>query len=71
MHRRGPRCRLCERRDGPIDHRVGADAHKSAQAAGLAANVVVSAEPGRAIVAAAAITCYSVGTIKALPGLRT
>jgi diaminopimelate decarboxylase len=45
--------------------------HKSAQAAGLAANVVVSAEPGRAIVAAAAITCYSVGTIKPLPGLRT
>ena len=31
----------------------------------------VSAEPGRSIVAAAAITCYTVGTIKTLPGLRT
>jgi diaminopimelate decarboxylase len=45
--------------------------HRAAQAAGIAANVVVSAEPGRAIVAAAALTCYAVGTIKALPGLRT
>ena len=45
--------------------------HKAAQAAGLSADVIVSAEPGRAIVAAAAITCYTVGTIKALPGLRT
>ena len=31
----------------------------------------VSVEPGRAIVAAAAVTLYTVGTIKALPGLRT
>ena len=29
------------------------------------------AEPGRSIVAAAAITCYTVGTIKTLPGVRT
>ena len=31
----------------------------------------VSAEPGRAIVAAAAVTLYTVGTIKDLPGIRT
>ena len=36
---------------------------------GLAARVI--AEPGRAIVAGAAITLYRVGTIKVLPGLRT
>lgn len=45
--------------------------HEAARVAGLADDVVVSAEPGRAIVGAAAITCYTVGTIKALPGLRT
>jgi len=31
----------------------------------------VTAEPGRAIVAAAAVTVYTVGTIKDLPGIRT
>jgi diaminopimelate decarboxylase len=31
----------------------------------------ISAEPGRSIVAAAAITLYTVGTIKDLPGIRT
>jgi diaminopimelate decarboxylase len=31
----------------------------------------VSAEPGRSIVAAAAVTLYTVGTIKELPGIRT
>jgi diaminopimelate decarboxylase len=43
---------------------------------GLFANGVdpatrVTAEPGRSIVAAAAVTCYRVGTIKDLPGIRT
>lgn len=38
---------------------------------GLPASVRLTAEPGRAIAAAAAITVYSVGTIKALPGIRT
>jgi diaminopimelate decarboxylase len=32
---------------------------------------VVSAEPGRAIAAAAAVTVYTVGTIKDVPGVRT
>ena len=31
----------------------------------------VSAEPGRSIAAQAAVTVYSVGTIKELPGIRT
>jgi diaminopimelate decarboxylase len=31
----------------------------------------VSAEPGRSIVAAAALTVYTVGTIKLIPGIRT
>jgi len=37
--------------------------------AGITAQV--SAEPGRAIVAAAALTLYTVGTVKDLPGIRT
>jgi len=39
------------------------------EAAGVAASV--SVEPGRAIVAAAAVTLYEVGTIKPIPGVRT
>ncbi|CAN5813879.1 diaminopimelate decarboxylase [soil metagenome] len=38
-------------------------------AAGIRANI--SAEPGRAIVAAAALTVYTVGTVKHIPGVRT
>ncbi|HSS09549.1 MAG TPA: diaminopimelate decarboxylase [Acidimicrobiales bacterium] len=40
-------------------------------AAGVPPSVRVTAEPGRAIVAGAAITFYTVGTIKNLPGIRT
>ena len=43
--------------------------HKACVRAGVTSEV--TAEPGRAIVAAAAITLYRVGTIKDLPGLRT
>ncbi len=39
--------------------------------AGIASNVRVSAEPGRAIVATAGLTLYRVGTIKDLPDIRT
>jgi diaminopimelate decarboxylase len=39
--------------------------------AGLPPSVRVGAEPGRSIVASAAITVYEVGTIKHLPGIRT
>jgi diaminopimelate decarboxylase len=39
--------------------------------AGAPSDLEIGAEPGRAIVAGAAMTCYTVGTIKPLPGLRT
>ncbi len=39
--------------------------------AGIAAGVRVTAEPGRAIVAAAGITLYRVGTVKDVSGHRT
>jgi diaminopimelate decarboxylase len=44
---------------------------EAARAAGIGDTVVLSAEPGRSIVAAAAITCYTVGTVKTLPGVRS
>ena len=39
--------------------------------AGVPAGTRVTAEPGRALVAAAAVTLYRVGTVKHLPGIRT
>lgn len=42
---------------------------QACDAAGIGARV--SAEPGRAITAAAAITVYRVGTVKEVPGIRT
>jgi diaminopimelate decarboxylase len=47
----------------------GAAVRGAASRAGIDARVV--AEPGRAIVAQAAITVYTVGTIKDIPGVRT
>jgi diaminopimelate decarboxylase len=44
---------------------------RATAAAGIPGNVRLSAEPGRAIVAAAAVTLYRIGTIKELPGIRT
>jgi diaminopimelate decarboxylase len=43
--------------------------HDACAASGVTARV--SAEPGRSIVASSAITLYTVGTIKDLPGIRT
>jgi len=40
-------------------------------AARLPAGVSVTAEPGRSIVATAGLTCYRIGTVKELPGIRT
>lgn len=37
----------------------------------LAPNTVVFVEPGRSIVASAAVTLYSIGSIKLIPGIRT
>jgi diaminopimelate decarboxylase len=47
----------------------GAVVQAACAAAGIDAHV--TAEPGRALVAQAAITLYSVGTIKEIPGIRT
>jgi diaminopimelate decarboxylase len=44
---------------------------RAAVAAGIPPSVRITAEPGRSIVAGAAITCYTAGTIKTLPGIRT
>ncbi len=43
--------------------------HRACRDAGITARV--TAEPGRSIVAQAAITLYTVGTIKDIPGVRT
>ncbi len=43
----------------------------AALAAGIPAHVRITAEPGRSIVAPAAVTLYRVGTIKYLPNIRT
>lgn len=39
--------------------------------AGVAPGVRITAEPGRSIVATAALTLYRVGTVKEIPGVRT
>ncbi|HET7489326.1 MAG TPA: diaminopimelate decarboxylase [Acidimicrobiales bacterium] len=41
------------------------------EGAGVPAGTRITAEPGRSIAAAAAVTFYRVGTIKDLPGIRT
>ena len=43
--------------------------HRACAAAGITAKV--TAEPGRSLVAQAALTLYEVGTIKDIPGIRT
>ena len=47
----------------------GAAVHEACRSAGVTARV--TAEPGRAIVAASAVTLYTVGTIKLIEGVRT
>ncbi len=44
---------------------------RAAQDVGIAKDVSITSEPGRSIVAQAAITCYRVGTIKRVPQVRT
>ncbi len=54
------------------DQRAWADAIRHAcHAAGVDPATRITAEPGRSIAAAAGVTLYRVGTIKALPGIRT
>ena len=47
----------------------GTAVHRAAGAAGLGCRI--TAEPGRSIVARSAVTAYTVGTIKEIPGVRT
>ena len=55
--------------DAPTITEWGRVVHDAVKAAGITARV--TAEPGRALVAQAAVTLYTVGTIKDLPGIRT
>ena len=48
-----------------------ASVRRAAAGAGIGPGTRLSAEPGRSVVASAAITCYTVGTIKEIPGIRT
>ena len=48
-----------------------ASVQRACRKAGIPDSVRVTAEPGRSIVAAAAVTLYRVGTIKDVPGYRT
>ena len=69
VDRRRPGRRLRRGRGGADDRRVGRRSREACADAGITARV--TAEPGRSIVAAAAVTLYTVGTIKDLPGIRT
>ena len=55
--------------EAPTITEWGETLHDACRAAGITSRVTV--EPGRAVVAAAAVTLYRVGTIKAIPGVRT
>jgi diaminopimelate decarboxylase len=58
-----------EGEEAPSITEWGAVVRSACEAAGIEAKV--SAEPGRSIAAAAAITVYRVGTVKEVPGIRT
>ncbi len=55
--------------EAPTITEWGAAVRAACEHAGIEARV--TAEPGRSIVAAAAVTLYRVGTIKTIPGIRT
>ena len=58
-----------EGEEAPTITEWGATLQAACAAAGISARV--TAEPGRAIVAAAGLTLYRVGTVKHIPGIRT
>ena len=60
-----------EGEEAPSIEEWAATVHEACAAAGIAAGTEITAEPGRAIVATAAVTLYRVGTVKTLPGIRT
>ena len=69
VDRRWPRRRVRRRRGGSDDHAVGAVGPRRQRGGRHRARI--TAEPGRAIVASAAVTLYTVGTVKELPDIRT
>lgn len=58
-----------EGEEAPTIAQWGASVLKACTEAGI--DATVTAEPGRSIVAGAAVTLYTVGTIKEIPGIRT
>jgi diaminopimelate decarboxylase len=57
--------------DAPTIMQWAATVREACSNARIDEDTRISAEPGRSIVAAAAVTVYRVGTIKDLPGIRT
>jgi diaminopimelate decarboxylase len=57
--------------ESPSEAAWAAASREACARAGVPAATRVTAEPGRAIVATAGITLYTVGTVKELPGIRT
>jgi diaminopimelate decarboxylase len=60
-----------EGEDAPTITEWAAAAKDACRRFGVPAGARVTAEPGRSIVAGAALTLYTVGTVKQLPGIRT
>ena len=58
-----------EGEEAPTISQWGAAIRHACREAGITARI--TAEPGRSIVARAAVTLYTVGTVKELPGIRT
>ena len=71
VDRRRPRRGLRRGRGGADDRRSGRSVGARGVRGGRRRPPGSTAEPGRAIVAAAAVTLYTVGTVKELPGIRT
>jgi len=57
--------------EAPSMDEWAASVRQACTRSGIPSSVRVTAEPGRAIVAAAALTLYRVGTVKDVPGYRT
>jgi diaminopimelate decarboxylase len=57
--------------EAPLMAQWAHSVRQACAAAGIDPSVRVTAEPGRSIVAAAAVTLYRVGTVKDVPGYRT
>ena len=60
-----------EGEESPPMDQWAATVKKACRDHGIPADTKLTAEPGRSIVAQAAVTLYTVGTIKELPGIRT